>query len=111
MSVSEDLRRPVRPQARRGKVVLRLYVAGSTPRSSRAITNLKSICETNLKGSYELTVTDLYEQNARALDDRIMVAPTLIRKLPLPECRVLGDLSQTGRVLAALGLPPAPHHP
>jgi circadian clock protein KaiB len=91
-------------------MVLRLYVAGSTPRSSRAITNLKGICETRLKDSYVLTVMDLYEQNSLAFDDRIMVTPTLIRKLPLPECRLLGDLSQTGRLLAALGLPPTPAH-
>jgi circadian clock protein KaiB len=109
--MSNGLRFSDHPEPAGDKMVLRLYVAGSTPRSSRAITNLKSICETNLKGSYELTVTDLYEQNARALEDRIMVAPTLIRKLPLPECRLLGDLSQTEGVLAALGLPPAPHHP
>jgi len=93
------------------KMVLRLYVAGSTPRSSRAITNLKSICETHFKDGYDLTVMDLYEQNSHALDDRIMVAPTLIRQLPLPECRLFGDLSQTGHVLAALGPPAAAQHP
>jgi circadian clock protein KaiB len=93
-----------------GKCVLRLYVAGSTPQSSRAITNLKTICETHLKGRYVLTVVDLYEQKDRAHDDQIEVAPTLIRKLPLPERRLIGDLSQTERVFATLDLPLAPHH-
>jgi circadian clock protein KaiB len=86
---------------------LRLYVAGSTPQSSRAITNIKTICETHLKNRYILTVVDLYEQKERAQDDQIEVAPTLIRLLPLPVRRLIGDLSQTERVLAALDLPPA----
>jgi circadian clock protein KaiB len=91
--------------------VLRLYVAGSTPQSSRAITNLKTICETYLKGRYILTVVDLYEQRERAREDQIMVAPTLIRQLPLPVRRVIGDLSKTERVLATLDIPATPEHP
>ena len=63
---------------------LRLYVAGSTPQSSRAITNIKTICETHLKDRYALTVVDLYEQTERAQDDHIEVTPTLIRQWPLP---------------------------
>jgi circadian clock protein KaiB len=94
-----------------GKYVLQLYVAGSTPQSSRAITNLKTICETHLKGRYALNVVDLYEQHERALDDQIEVAPTLIRRLPLPVRRLVGDLSQTERVLAALDLPLTTPHP
>jgi circadian clock protein KaiB len=93
---------------RDGKYILRLYVAGSTPQSSRAITNLKAICETRLKGRYELTVVDLYEHQERAREDQIVVAPTLVRLSPLPVRRVIGDLSQTERVLAALNLQPAP---
>ncbi len=88
-----------------GKYVLRLYVAGSTPQSGRAITNIKAICETYLKNRYQLTVVDLYEQQARAKDDQIVVAPTLVRQAPLPVRRMIGDLSQTARVLAALDLP------
>jgi circadian clock protein KaiB len=91
------------------KYVLRLYVAGSTMQSSRAITNLKTICETHLKGRYELTVIDLYKQQKRAREDQIVVAPTLIRHSPLPVRRMIGDLSQTDRVLAALDLPSTPH--
>jgi circadian clock protein KaiB len=89
------------------RYVLRLYVAGSTPQSSRAITNLKAICETHLKDRYELTVVNLYEQRERARADQIVVAPTLVRHLPLPVRRVIGDLSQTDRVLAALSIVPA----
>ena len=88
--------------------VLRLYVAGSTPQSSRAIRNLKAICETHLPGRYGLTVVDLYAQPELAREDQIVVAPTLIRQAPLPARRVVGDLSNTDRVLAALDLPAEP---
>ncbi len=89
------------------KYILRLYVAGSTPQSSRAIKNLKEICETHLEGRYALTVVDLYAQPERAREDQIVVAPTLIRQMPLPVRRVVGDLSNTERVLAALDISPA----
>ena len=92
-----------------GKQELRLYVAGSTPQSSRAITNLKTICETHLKDRYDLTVVDLYEQTDRAGDDQIDVTPTLIRQWPLPVRRLVGGLSQTKRVLEALDLLTASH--
>lgn len=109
--MSDGVRFPDHAQPKDDKMVLRLYVAGSTPRSSRAITNLKSICETHMKGSYVLTVMDLYAQNAHFIEDRITVTPILIRKLPLPECRLFGDLSKTGNVLATLGLSPPPPQP
>ena len=83
---------------------LRLYVAGSTPQSSRAITNLKAICEKYLPARYTLTVVDLYAQPERAREDQIVVAPTLIRQSPPPMRRVVGDMSNTTRVLAALDL-------
>jgi circadian clock protein KaiB len=102
-------RLPAPPQD--AKYVLRLYVAGNTPRSSRAITNLKAICETHLKDRYDLTVVDLYEQQERAQEDQIVVAPTLVRHFPLPVRRMIGDLSQTERVLTALDLLPARHSP
>jgi circadian clock protein KaiB len=88
------------------KYILRLYVAGSTPQSSRAISNLKAICETYLKDRYELSVVNLYEQRERTRADQIVVAPTLVRESPLPVLRVIGDLSKTGRVLAALNIVP-----
>ena len=85
---------------------LRLYVVGSSPKSSRAIANLKAICEAHLKGRYSLSVVDLYVHPERAKDDQIVVAPTLIRQFPLPARRLIGDLSQTERVLHALELVP-----
>lgn len=91
----------------RDQYCLRLYVAGSTPQSSRAIANLKAICEKHLKGQHDLVVVDLYEQPDRAAGDQIMVAPTLVRISPMPVRRLIGDLSQTERVLAALDLLPA----
>jgi circadian clock protein KaiB len=94
-----------------GKYILRLYVAGSTPKSSRAITNIKAICEAHLRDRYSLTVVDLYEERARAMADQIVVAPTLIRQSPRPERRVVGDLAQTDRVLAFLEVTPATHSP
>ena len=91
-----------------GKYVLRLYVAGSTPQSSRAITNLKAICETHLKGRYAFTVVDISVERERARQDQIVVAPTLVRLAPLPMRRVVGDLSNIDRALAALEIIPAP---
>lgn len=90
--------------SRTDEYMLRLYVAGSTPQSSRAITNLKKICEANLHGRYVLTVIDLYAEPHRACEDQIVVAPTLIRQTPLPVRRVVGDLSNSHRVLQALDL-------
>ena len=90
--------------------VLRLYVAGSTPQSSRAITNLKAICAAHLKGRYALTVVDLYQARERAREDQIVVAPTLVRLSPLPVRRLIGDLSKPERVVMALELPPAVVH-
>jgi circadian clock protein KaiB len=87
--------------------VLQLYVAGSTPQSSRAITNLKVICEAHLKDRYDLTVIDLYLHRELASEDQIVVAPMLVRVSPMPLRRMIGDLSNTERVLAALDLPPA----
>jgi circadian clock protein KaiB len=86
--------------------VLRLYVAGTTMRSARAIANVKEICEEYLRGSYRLEVIDLYQQPHLAHDEQIVAAPTLIKQLPLPVRRVLGDMSRTERVLVVLGLAP-----
>lgn len=86
--------------------ILQLYVAGSTPQSSRAITNLKAICEAHLKDRYELTVIDLYLHRALAKDDQVVVAPMLVRLSPSPVRRMIGDLSNTARVLVALDLAP-----
>lgn len=88
------------------KYVLRLYVTGITPRSTRAIQNVKKICEENLKGRYELEVIDIYQQPVLARDEQIIAAPTLIKKLPLPLRRLIGDMSDKERVLVGLDLRP-----
>jgi circadian clock protein KaiB len=87
-----------------GHYVLRLYVTGMTPRSVRAIANVKTICEEHLKGRYELEVTDLYQRPQLAEGEQIIAAPTLIKKLPLPLRKIIGDLSNAERVLVGLDL-------
>lgn len=84
--------------------ILRLYVAGQTPKSVNAIANIKRICEENLRGQYELEVIDLYQQPQLAQGDQIIAVPTLIRKIPLPLRRIIGDMSDTERVLVGLDL-------
>lgn len=87
------------------KYVLKLYVADMTPGSVRAIANAKQICEENLAGCYRLEVIDLYQQPHLAKDEQITAVPALIKTLPLPVRRVVGDLSDAVRVLAGLDLP------
>ena len=82
----------------------RLYVTGMTPNSSRAIFNIKKICEEHLKGRYDLEVIDLYQHPNLAKGEQIIAAPTLIKKLPLPLRRIIGDMSSTERVVAGLDL-------
>jgi circadian clock protein KaiB len=84
--------------------LLKLYVTGMTPQSILAIENLKLICEEHLKGRYNLEVVDLYKNPALAAGEQIIAAPTLIKKLPLPLRRVIGDMSNTDRVLVGLDL-------
>jgi circadian clock protein KaiB len=103
MSNNSPTQLPEPPQV--GDQILQLYVAGSTPQSSRAIANIKTICETHLRDHYNLTVVDLYEQPGRAQHDLIDVTPTLIRYWPLPVRRLVGSLSHTAGVLQALDLP------
>jgi circadian clock protein KaiB len=87
---------------------LRLYVAGQTPRSLTAFANLKRICETHLKGRYRIEVIDLVEQPHLSKGDQILAIPTLVRKLPQPMRKIIGDLSDTESVLVGLDLSPAP---
>jgi circadian clock protein KaiB len=82
--------------------VLRLYIAGSSQRSMRAIENAKQICEEHLAGSYDLDVIDILQRPALAKDDQILAVPTLIKKLPLPLRRFIGDLSDRDVVLIGL---------
>jgi circadian clock protein KaiB len=87
---------------------LRLYVAGQTPKSLAAFANLKHLCEDHLKGRYTIEVIDLVETPQLARDDQILAIPTLVRKLPSPVRKIIGDLSNTEHVLVGLDLIPAP---
>jgi circadian clock protein KaiB len=91
---------------REEKYVLRLYVAGMSPRSVRAIENIRKICEESLKGRYELEVIDVYQQPEYAKKEQLLAAPTLIKKLPLPLKRLIGDMSNKERILIGLDLVP-----
>jgi circadian clock protein KaiB len=105
-----------RPSGRKRKVAcadddvhhLRLYVAGITPRSVRAVENLKQICELDLAGEYELEIIDIYKHPGRASEDQIVAVPTLIDTKGGRICKMIGDLSERSRVRTALGLPPNP---
>ncbi len=89
------------------KWVLRLYVAGQTPKALTAFENLTRICEEQLKGKYTIEVIDLLENPHRGAADQIFALPTLVRKLPVPVRKIIGDLSNTERVLVGLDLMPA----
>ena len=91
-------------ESRQVKYILRLYITGTTSRSVLALTNLKKICEEYLEGRYELEVIDLYQTPSLAKDEQIIAAPTLIKKLPLPFRRIIGDMSNTEKVLLGLDL-------
>lgn len=90
------------PKDGKKKYVLKLYVTGATRRSQKAITNLNSICEEYLQGRYDLQVVDIYQSPVMAKDADILAAPTLVKQLPLPVRRLIGDLSERGRVLVLL---------
>ncbi len=91
--------------------ILRLYVAGQTPKSLRAFANLKEICETHLAGDYRIEVVDLVENPALAEGDQILAIPTLVRRLPPPVRKIIGDLSETERVLVGLNIVAGPGTP
>jgi circadian clock protein KaiB len=91
-------------EAESNHYVLRLYVAGQTPKSVLAITNIRRICEEELQGQYDLQVIDLYQQPQLAQGEQIIAVPTLIKKLPPPLRRIIGDMSDTERVLVGLDL-------
>ena len=84
--------------------ILRLYIAGTTPKSVAALRNLREICETHLAGKYNVEVVDLLKTPRLAAGDQIIAVPTLVRRLPTPLKRVIGDLAETERVLIGLDL-------
>lgn len=87
-------------------IVLRLYVAGGTPRSAWAIQNVRRLCEEHLAGRYDLSVIDIYQQPERAAEAQLVAAPTLIKELPLPLARFIGTLTDPERILVHLELVP-----
>lgn len=92
------------PSAPEAEFVLRLFVTGASPNSVRAISNLKELCEEYLQGKYSLEVIDVYQETAVAQQEQIVALPLLIKKSPFPERRMIGDLSDTDKVLKGLGL-------
>ena len=84
--------------------VLRLYVTGMTPRSTRAISAVRAICEEFLAGRFDLEIIDVYQQPALIRDEQIFATPTLVKKGPEPERRMIGDMSNRARLMAGLGL-------
>jgi circadian clock protein KaiB len=100
-------RRTGKPKRRKRvaiRYILRLYVTGQTPRSLRSIENLRKLCEKYLKGQFDLEVIDIYQQPALAAEGQIIAAPTLIKTMPLPLRRLVGDFSDQARVVLGLDL-------
>jgi circadian clock protein KaiB len=93
-----------KPKSKKRVFELRLYVAGHTPKSLAAISNLKSICASHLEDKYHIEVIDLFKRPALARDHQILAIPTLVRKLPVPIRKIIGDLSDTERVVVGLDL-------
>ena len=102
MQLSENL--PGAPSSAGPTYSLRLYVAGQTPKSVLAFKNLKEICEQHLQGRYDIEIIDLLENPQLARGDQILAVPTLVRRLPEPIKKIIGDLSNTERVLVGLDL-------
>jgi circadian clock protein KaiB len=88
------------------RYVLKLYVAGMTSRSTRAVENVRTFCEKHLEGRYDLQVIDVYQQPALARTEQLIAAPTLIKKLPQPLRRLIGDMSNEDRILVGLDIVP-----
>jgi len=92
------------PHAERQDYVLRLFITGHTQKSMRAVRNITQLCEEHLAGAYDLEVIDVYQQPELAVEHQLVAAPALFKLLPLPQRKMVGDMSDTGRVLAGLGI-------
>ncbi len=101
---TREFERLLREPTPEPRYVLRLYVTGATPRSTRAILNIKTICEAHLKGHYTLETIDVYQQPVLAKGEQILAAPTLIKSLPLPLRRFIGDMSRREKILLGLDI-------
>ena len=103
--VTEEFEAALREKGKE-QYLLRLYIAGNNHRSQAAVENIKKICEEHLKGRYELEVIDIYQNTPGDTADPIVAAPTLIKKLPLPLRRIIGDMTMKEKVLVGLDLIP-----
>lgn len=103
--VTQAFQRKIKQKAKE-KYLLRLYVTGMTPRSTNAIQNIKEICDEHLDGRYDLEVIDIYQQPTLAKGDQIIATPTLIKKLPLPLQKFIGDMADRERIVLGLDLRP-----
>jgi circadian clock protein KaiB len=106
ISDTEAFEKALESEPKADHYLLRLYVSGTTPRSARAIQNIRAICEEKLQGRYDLEVIDIYQHPEQARPEQVVVTPTLVKKLPLPVRRLIGDLSNTERVLVGLDIVP-----
>jgi len=104
MTKKADTHQPKTQKSTGRAYVLRLFIAGSSPNSLRAVTNIKRICDIHLPGEFSLEIVDVYQQGDLAKKEQLIALPLLIKKMPLPERRLIGDLSETAKVLSALGL-------
>jgi len=95
---------PSAPLVAGDRYVLRLFITGMTPRSTEALRSIRSVCESRLSGRYDLEVIDVYEHPGTAREEQIVAIPTLVKKLPLPARKLIGDMSDTQRVLLGLDL-------
>jgi circadian clock protein KaiB len=91
-------------------ICFRLYIAAGAPNSLRAVANLRTLCEKYLPGRYQIETVDVLQDPLRALNDHVLVTPTLIKITPEPQWEMTGDLSATGRILLALGISEKSHH-
>lgn len=111
-SSTEDFEQALQKKTQQDeRYILRLFVAGITPNSQRAIDNMQKICEAHLQGRYELDIIDIYQQPSYAKQSQIIAAPTLIKELPLPLRKFIGDLSKTEQILAGLEIIKKPPQP
>jgi len=106
MTTARTRKKPAAVGRRPAKYLLRLYVTGTTGKSVRAIANVRRICEEHLQGLYDLEIVDIYKNLPLARGDQIIAAPTLIKRLPLPLRRLIGDMSDEQRVLVGLDIRP-----
>lgn len=101
-----EFEKAIKGEATDNKFVLKLYVSGATSRSSRAVENIRNFCEEHLKGRYALEIVDIYQQPGLLEKDQVVAAPTLIKELPPPLRRLIGDMSNKEKIMIGLNIVP-----